>query len=59
MAFNRHMVGSNGKNVVIQRGPFGPISYDEALEFAAWIVAVTDDYNGQKFLEKLREVQGS
>jgi len=54
--FNKHMVGAQGDNIVIMMPPRGPMSKEEALIFAAWIVSLAtyDDAEFQKALEAVR-----
>ena len=39
---NKFLVGCNGKRVLIQNMPIGPISKEDAMLLAAWLVAVAD-----------------
>lgn len=41
--FNKHMVGLQCGNIVILMPPREPMSKQDALMFAAWIVAMADD----------------
>jgi hypothetical protein len=54
--FNKHMVGVQGDNILIMMPPRGPMSREEALVFAAWIVtlAAHDDAEFQAALEAVR-----
>jgi hypothetical protein len=54
--FNKHMVGVQGNNILIMNPPRGPMSKEEALIFAAWIVTLADDDETgfQKALEAVR-----
>lgn len=42
---NDHLVGVQGDKVVMVLPPIAPMSHEEALRLAAWIVAITDDYD--------------
>lgn len=55
---NKFMVGIQGGNVTILFPPSGPITKDEALVFAAWVVTLAGATNEQ-FEAVLDEVQSS
>jgi hypothetical protein len=54
--FNKYVVGVNGDKIVILAPPRGPISKEDALMFAAWIVTLAD-YSGEEFAKALEAVQ--
>lgn len=54
---NKFMVSMRGSQIAFIRGIPATMSKDDALLFAAWIVALADD--GEKFNKVLVEVQGS
>jgi hypothetical protein len=56
---NKHFVGLQGQNIVILNPP-SRLSKDDALLFAAWIVALADyEHDGiDAFNEVLEAVQG-
>jgi hypothetical protein len=54
---NKYMVGVRGSQIAFVRGIPATMPKDEALLFAAWIVALADD--GEKFNKVLAEVQCS
>lgn len=56
---NTHVVGISHNGVVIMNPPAGPISFDQALLFAAWIVAVADGQGNYTFAEYLSAVQNT
>lgn len=53
---NKFLVGAQGKSTIIQNPPRGPITADEALELAAWIVAVSAPHARKTFEQVLEEV---
>ena len=53
---NKWMVGVRGSQIAFMRGIPATMSKDDALLFAAWIVALADD--GEKFDKILTDVQG-
>lgn len=55
---NKFLVGSNGDKLVIQNTPRGPISKDDALVLAAWLVALADP-GGTQFAWVLADVMGT
>lgn len=44
---NKHLVGVQGDNILIMNPPRGPMSKADALQLAAWIVALADDTEDQ------------
>lgn len=40
---NKFMVGRKGEDVVLLNPPRGPISQDDAIMLAAWLVALSTD----------------
>jgi hypothetical protein len=40
--FNKHMVGVQGGNIVVLMPPHGPMTKQEAMVFAAWLVTLAD-----------------
>lgn len=52
---NKFLVGANGRGIVIGIPP-RQLSYDEALELAAHLVALAEPFAGKKFAEVLNEV---
>lgn len=55
--FNKHMVGTQAGKIVILNPP-RMLSGEEALVFAAWIVAQADP-GGDKFAKVLEEICNS
>lgn len=55
---NRHLVGVRGTKIVIVSPP-GPLSPDEALVFAAWIVALAEHSTPLDFQSVLHQVQNT
>lgn len=53
--FNKHMVGMQAGKITILNPPRGQIDKEDALVFAAWIVAIADP-TGEKFKEALEAV---
>ena len=54
---NRHLVSVRGDNIIIMRPP-SILTKADALEFAAWIVALADDSeDGKDFDQALEKVQ--
>jgi hypothetical protein len=54
---NKHMVGVRPDGIYILNPPCGPMSKDEAVMLAAWLVAIAGDHEGQKFKEALIQVK--
>ena len=54
---NKFMVGVSGGRIVIHRPPHGTISNEDALNFAAWLVALAD--RDDKFPAILQAVQST
>lgn len=54
---NTYMVGVSGANIIMLRPPRGSMSKSDALNLAAWIVALADDHS--KFPEILSAVQNT
>ena len=54
MALNKHLVSSNGEDVLIMNPP-QRLTKDEAVEFAAWLVAVAGA-DEKEFNAKFQEV---
>ena len=52
---NKYLVGRYAGDVTILNPPRAPMSQEDALVFAAWIVAVADPL-GEKFTEALDAV---
>jgi hypothetical protein len=57
--FNKFLVGSSGRGVVIQRPPVGTITADDALLLAAYLVTMAEHEASHEFSEVLAAVQGS
>jgi hypothetical protein len=56
--FNKYMVGMRAGGIVIMLPPPGPISNEEALVLAAWLVSLADFSEGHKaFLDVLEQLQ--
>ncbi len=53
---NHFAVGVNGDKLVILRPILGPLTKDEALNLAAWLVALCN-VNNRDFLEKLDAIE--
>ena len=54
---NRHLVGGNGAGeIIVQRPPTAPLTKDEALVFAAYLVSIADP-DGRRFAIILEGVQ--
>lgn len=57
---NRHLVSVNGAgNITVMNPPIDALTPDEALEFAAWIVALAELKATRKFDAVLAEVQNT
>lgn len=56
--FNKYMVGAQAGKLVILNPPRGAIERDDALVFAAWIVAMADP-GGEDFKNALDAVTSS
>lgn len=54
---NTFMVGVSGANIILLKPPRGSMSKSDALNLAAWIVAVADD--DDKFPALLSAVQNT
>lgn len=52
---NKYLVGARGDKIAIQNPPRGDMTRDDALELAAWIVAIADPV-GNDFKKKFDEV---
>jgi hypothetical protein len=53
--FNKHMVGVQGGNIVVLMPPHGPMTKQEAMVFAAWLVTLAD--HDEQFPKVLAAVQ--
>lgn len=51
---NRFFVGKNGDRVIIMKAAVGALSRDDALNLAAWIVALTDEDEFRKHLKAIQ-----
>lgn len=56
---NKFMVGVSGAHIVMLRPPRGSITKDDALNLAAWLVALADDTPPHKFLSVMEAVQNT
>jgi hypothetical protein len=56
--FNKYMVGMQAGKIWIYNPPQGQIETEDALMFAAWIVAMADP-GGEKFKEALDAVRNT
>lgn len=56
MTINKHMVGMQGGRIVIHLPPREPMEKEDALIFAAWIIALADPI-GDRFKEILDTIQ--
>jgi hypothetical protein len=56
---NDHLVGSNGAGVVVTLPPMGPMSNEEALRLAAWLVICAQDYDAKRFGEIFEAVRST
>ena len=54
---NKFMVGVSGAHIVMLRPPRGSITKEDALNLAAWLVALADE--GDKFPAQLEAVQNT
>jgi hypothetical protein len=52
------MVAAHGENIVVMRPPVAPITRDQALNLAAWLVALADPL-GEQFAKVLKAVQST
>ena len=59
MVSNKYLVGSRGNGIVITSPPRGRISRRDALELAAWLVAVATFDHEKEFTPILNEVLNS
>lgn len=55
---NRHMVGALGQKIIVMNPP-KQLSPDEALVFAAWLVALAEFQASVKFEDVLTKVQNT
>lgn len=55
---NRHMVGALGQRIVVMNPPKS-MTADEALVFAAWLVALAEYQASAKFEDILARVQNT
>lgn len=55
---NRHAVGCRGKNVVVVNPP-REMSAEEAIVFAAWLVAMASFYSKLNFATVLERVEST
>ena len=46
--FNKFMVGLSGAGIVLLNPPRGPISNDEAIVLASWLLALAGDFDCAK-----------
>ena len=46
---NKFFVGIQGDNVAVLNPPRGLLSKDDAIIFAAWLVTMAGDYDGERF----------
>lgn len=46
--FNKFAVGSNGSKVVVTNPPRGPISNEDAINLATWLLIVVGDVDCKK-----------
>lgn len=53
--FNKYMVAMQGGKITILNPPRGQVETEDALVFAAWIVAMADP-GGEKFAQALDAV---
>ena len=56
---NKHLVGTNATHVTTMTPPAGPMTFDDALSLAAWLVAVAEPHAQHKFDEVLEAVRGT
>lgn len=54
---NRFRVGVSGAHIVMLRPPRGSITKEDAINLAAWLVALADD--GDKFRATLEAVENT
>lgn len=52
---NRHLVGTNGVTITVMMPPLVPMPKDDALTFAAWLVACADPM-GDRFEKIMHKV---
>ncbi len=57
--FNKYIVGRHGKDVVIVNRPTGPMSPDDAMNLAAWLVSVAEHDASETFEEIFNAVQNT
>ena len=53
---NKHMVVARLDGIYVLNPPSGPMSKDDAIALAAWLVVVAGDRGGEKFKEALIRV---
>ncbi len=53
MPDNKFFIGSVGNKLIISHPPLGPIEKEEALNLAAWIVALCPEKDFDKILESV------
>lgn len=56
--FNKFFVGATSNGIRLMRPPTGELSHDDALNLAAWLVAVADP-GGERFAEVLAAVEST
>jgi hypothetical protein len=54
VTYNQHLVSVRGSRIIIQNPPAGAISYDDALNLAAWIVFLTDEERFRRVLKAVK-----
>ncbi len=59
MKGNMNFVSVRNQNICFLIPPPAEMSKEDALEFAAWIVALADDSGGEKFNKTLEKVHNS
>jgi len=53
---NKYAVGASGARIIILRPPRGSMSPDDAMNLAAWLVALADP-GGDKFAALLKTIK--
>ncbi len=53
---NKYLVGANATHVTLVIPPVGPLTFDDALLLAAWLVAIAEQQASNTFDEVLAAV---
>lgn len=56
---NKFVVGARGDRIVILNFPPSPMTAEDALLLAAWLVSIADPHSHNDFADVLAAVQGT